>query len=160
RRLLGATTHVERLSACLDHRRASALYRDLAVCDVQLDVSDGHLCRDLRDHQHNRHGAAAGLHEQGHFNQGTLRRAALTAYSPVPATSAADTESGQYREAELGFRSPSPDLQTSQLEEALVHRWLGEPRFLAFSDSADPRTVQASSGSRAAGCIQGDNNAG
>jgi hypothetical protein len=80
----------DRLSACLDHRRrAGTVYRDLAVRNLSLDVSDRHLCRCLCDHQHNLDGAAAGLYEQGHFNRGALRRATVTARYSVRVAGAA-----------------------------------------------------------------------
>jgi hypothetical protein len=41
----------------------------MAVRDLSLDISDRHLRRYLRDHQHHRDGSAAGLYEQGHLTE-------------------------------------------------------------------------------------------
>jgi MFS family permease len=60
---------LDRLSAGLDYRRrACALYRDLAIRNLQLDFSDRRLCGRLRGHQHHRDSVIAGLHEQGHLD--------------------------------------------------------------------------------------------
>ena len=58
--------HLDRLPACLGHRRrAIAVHRDLAVCDLRFGLADRLLHPDLRDHRHRRHVDADRLHQQG-----------------------------------------------------------------------------------------------
>ena len=57
-----------RLPAGLDHRRRSrAVHRGGIVRRLSFGLRDCFLHPGLRRHQHCRHGAAQGLHEQGHF---------------------------------------------------------------------------------------------